>query len=74
VTTTGSGSIGSTLTPLDFLDRAARMFAERVAVREGDRTWNYGEFYDGALRQASALRAAGVRYEDCVAVLPPSWR
>ncbi len=60
------------LTPLAFLERAARAFGERPAVVHGDRRYTYRALRDRVYRQASALRAAGVKPGDRVAVLAPN--
>lgn len=58
------------LTPLDFLTRARRLFADRVGVVDGDRSWTYGEFADRCDRHARHLRSElGVRDGDVVAWL-----
>ena len=58
------------LTPLDFLTRARRLFADRVGVIEGDERWTYGEFADRCDRQARFLTdELGVRPGDVVAWL-----
>jgi fatty-acyl-CoA synthase len=44
------------LSPLAFLDRSARVWAERPAVRHGGRTWNYRELAERVGRAAGALR------------------
>jgi benzoate-CoA ligase len=43
----------------------------RVALREPDRSWSYGELGDQAARVAAVLRGAGVAAGDRVAVLMP---
>jgi fatty-acyl-CoA synthase len=60
------------LTPTAFLARAGRVFADRVAVIDGDTRFTYGEFVDRASRLAGALRGLGVRGGDRVAVLAPN--
>ncbi len=62
------------LSPLNFLDRAAQMFPERVAVLDGDSSLTYARFHDAVRRQASALQARGVGDGDRVAVLSPNTR
>jgi len=44
------------LTPLDFLERARRLFPARVGVVEGDRRFTYADFAARAHRLAHALR------------------
>ena len=60
------------LTPLDFLERAARMFSDRVAVIDGEDRLTYAELHDDVSRQAAALTALGVKPGDRVAVLAPN--
>ncbi len=62
------------LTPLDFLERAARMFSDRVAVIDGDERLTYAELHDDVRRQAATLTALGVKPGDRVAVLAPNTR
>jgi fatty-acyl-CoA synthase len=60
------------LTPLDFLARSARTWADRPAVVDGSRRFTYAEFEDRIARQAGGLRALGVAAGDRVAVLAPN--
>lgn len=60
------------LTPLDFLDRAARLFGELEAVVDGDRRYSYADFDDRARCLASLLRAHHVAAGDRVAYLAPN--
>jgi fatty-acyl-CoA synthase len=57
------------LTPLSFLERAARVFPERTAIVHGPQTTDYATFYARARRLASALRRAGVRPGETVSAL-----
>ena len=58
------------LSPLDFLERARRLFPDRTAVIEGTEQWTYREFADRCDRQARHLRDdLGVRPGDVVAWL-----
>src|SRR5687768_7829888 len=58
------------LTPVDFLTRARRLFADRVGVIEGDERWTYAELADRCDRQARLLTdELGVRPGDVVAWL-----
>ncbi|MFD0934066.1 acyl-CoA synthetase, partial [Methylobacterium trifolii] len=47
------------LTPLAYLDRAARVFPDHVAVIHGDLRRSYAELYARARRLASALSGRG---------------
>ena len=57
------------LTPLTFLERAASVFPDRIAVIHGRRRWTYAEFYARARRLASALAKHGVKRGDSVSVV-----
>jgi fatty-acyl-CoA synthase len=57
------------LTPLSFLERAAAVFPQRVAVVHGARSWTYAEFYARARRLASALSKLGIGRGDTVSVM-----
>ncbi|QTL01682.1 acyl-CoA synthetase [Aquabacter sp. L1I39] len=60
------------LTPLGFLERAARVFPERTAIIHGKLRRTYGDFYARARRLASALEQRGVGVGDTVAVMLPN--
>ncbi|MCZ0737768.1 acyl-CoA synthetase [Phreatobacter sp. AB_2022a] len=57
------------LTPLSFLERAARVFPDHCAIIHGGLRRSYAEFYARSRRLASALAKAGVGKGDTVAVL-----
>ncbi len=57
------------LTPLDFLDRARRLFPDRTAVIDGDDSWTYREFATRCDQQARLLTELGVQPGDVVAWL-----
>ena len=57
------------LTPASFLDRSAAVFADRIAVVDGERTFTYREMSDRCRRLTGALAAMGVGHEDRVAAL-----
>ena len=57
------------LTPLSFLERAASVFPERVAVVHGPLRRTYAEFYARARRLASALARRGIGRGDTVSVV-----
>src|SRR6202521_6097742 len=57
------------LTPLSFLERAAAVFPDRVAVIHGARRWTYGQFYARARRLAAALAGRGIARGDTVSVM-----
>jgi fatty-acyl-CoA synthase len=60
------------LTPVDFVARAAEVYGDRLAIAYGEirRTW--AATYERARRLASALEQAGVARGDTVAVLLPN--
>ncbi len=60
------------LTPLSFLERAASVHPERIALIHGDQTWTWSETHARCRRLASALAARGVGRGDTVAVLAPN--
>ncbi|HVC33068.1 MAG TPA: acyl--CoA ligase family protein [Chloroflexota bacterium] len=60
------------LTPLWFAERSGAVFPEKTAVVYGERRYSYREFAGRVNRLASALRAAGLRKGDRVAVLCPN--
>jgi acyl-CoA synthetase (AMP-forming)/AMP-acid ligase II len=57
------------LTPTSFLDRAAAVFADRIAIEDGERRFTYRDMSDRCRRLASALAAQGVGREDRIAAL-----
>ncbi|HEY8124832.1 MAG TPA: acyl-CoA synthetase [Methylocystis sp.] len=57
------------LTPLTFLERAAAVFPERIAIAHGPLRRNYRDFYARSLRLASALEKAGLGRGDTVSVM-----
>ncbi|MCZ8103901.1 MAG: acyl-CoA synthetase [Burkholderiales bacterium] len=57
------------LTPLTFLERAAQVFPERVAIIHGDLRRSYREFHERSRRLGSALARLGIGRGDTVAVM-----
>lgn len=57
------------LSPVHFLERAARVFADRTAILDGDKHFTYREFGDRAHRLAALLLGAGVQPGDRIAAL-----
>src|SRR5215470_1560921 len=57
------------LTPLTFLERAARVFPDHTAIIHGGLKRSYAEFYSRARRLASALTKRGIGRGDTVSVL-----
>ena len=60
------------LTPVAFLERNARVWPDRVAVRHGRLAITWAEFGQRARRLASALAARGVCRGDTVAIMAPN--
>jgi fatty-acyl-CoA synthase len=60
------------LNPASFLDRAARVFANRTAVIDGERRFTYAEFADRAHRLAGLLMNQGAQPGDRIAALCPN--
>jgi fatty-acyl-CoA synthase len=60
------------LTPLSFLERAARAYPETTAIIHGKRRYSYAEFYTRSRRLASALTREGIERGDTVSVLLPN--
>ena len=57
------------LTPITFLERAAKVFPERVAIIHGNLRRDYADFYARARKLASALAKYGIRRGDTVAAM-----
>jgi len=57
------------LTPLTFLERAATVFPERIAIVYGGLEITYAEFYRRCRQLASALTARGIERGDTVSVM-----
>ena len=60
------------LTPLEFMRRTRRLYANREGVVDGGQRWTYGEFFDRCDRWSSALQRLGVRQGDRVAYIAPN--
>ena len=60
------------LTPLSFLERAARAYPETTAIIHGKRRYSYAEFYTRSRQLASALAREGIARGDTVSVLLPN--
>src|SRR5512139_910281 len=60
------------LTPLEFMRRARRLYADRVAVVDGELRWTYARFFERCDRWSTALQALGVRQGDRVAYIAPN--
>ncbi len=60
------------LTPTAFLVRSGKVYADRIAVIDGERRFSYAEFLARTERLADALASLGVVPGDRVAVLAPN--
>ena len=60
------------LTPLTFIERAACVYPDRLAVVHGDQSWTWQQTYTRCRRLASALSRRGVGKNDTVAVIAPN--
>lgn len=60
------------LTPVSFLERAGTVFADRVAVVDGDCCFTYAQFLDRARRMAGLMGSLGLGAGDRVAVVAPN--
>ncbi|WP_194861217.1 AMP-binding protein [Dietzia sp. SYD-A1] len=67
-----SSGLDTALTPLGFLEKAARVSPDATAVVDGPRRQSYAEFADRATRLASLLRMRGVARGERVGVLAPN--
>jgi fatty-acyl-CoA synthase len=57
------------LTPLSFLERAAKTFPDRVAVIHGKQRFTYAQFFERSRKLASALAQRGIGKGDTVAAM-----
>jgi fatty-acyl-CoA synthase len=62
------------LTPIDFLRRARKLYADREAVVDGSARFSYAQFGERCDRWSSALQALGVAKGDRVAYIAPNTR
>jgi fatty-acyl-CoA synthase len=60
------------LSPLTFLERAAKVFPDHPAIIHGNATTTYAEFYTRSRRLASALSKRGIKKGDTVSVMLPN--
>src|SRR6266481_1484504 len=60
------------LTPLEFARRARKLYAERVAVIDGDSRRTYAQFLDRCDRWSAVLQKLGISPGDRVAYLSPN--
>jgi fatty-acyl-CoA synthase len=60
------------LSPLSFLERAASVYPQRLAVVNGSLRQTWGQTYTRCIRLASALSKQGIGLGDTVAVIAPN--
>ena len=60
------------LTPLEFMRRARRLYADREAVVDGTLRWTYAQFFERCDRWSVALQRLGVAPGDRVAYISPN--
>jgi fatty-acyl-CoA synthase len=60
------------LTPLEFMRRARRLYADREGVVDGALRWTYGQFFERCDRWSVALQTLGVAPGDRVAYISPN--
>ena len=60
------------LTPLEFVRRTRRLYADREAVVDGDLRLTYEQFFQRCDRWSNALRSLGVKQGDRVAYIAPN--
>jgi fatty-acyl-CoA synthase len=60
------------LTPLKFMGRARRLYAQREAVIDGDLRLTYEQFFDRCDRWAATLQGLGIARGDRVAYIAPN--
>ena len=57
------------LSPLTFIDRAAKIFPDQTAIIHGAQRFTYEEFYAPSRRLASALVKHGIKKGETVSVM-----
>ena len=60
------------LTPLEFVRRTRKLYADREAVVDGDLRLTYEQFFERCDRWSNALRSLGVKQGDRVAYIAPN--
>src|SRR5687767_1629726 len=60
------------LTPLEFMRRTRKLYADREAVVDGDLRLTYEQFFERCDRWSNALRSLGVKQGDRVAYIAPN--
>ena len=62
----------TSLTPLSFIERTARVFPDRAAVVHGETQRSWTETYQRCIKLASALNRRGINKGDTVAMMLPN--
>jgi len=62
----------ATLTPLQFLERTASVYPEKVALVHGPRRQSWAETFTRCRKLASALEKAGIGKDDTVTIMAPN--
>jgi fatty-acyl-CoA synthase len=60
------------ITPLDFIQRTAEVYPDRLAIVHGDLRQSWGQTYARCRQLASALKKNGIVKNDTVAVMLPN--
>jgi fatty-acyl-CoA synthase len=60
------------LTPLEFMRRTRKLYANREGVVDGATRWTYGAFFDRCDRWSSVLQRLGIKQGDRVAYIAPN--
>jgi fatty-acyl-CoA synthase len=60
------------LTPLEFARRAARLYAEQLAVVDGELRLTYRQFFDRCNRWSAVLQQLGIQPGDRIAYIAPN--
>src|ERR1700737_1111432 len=60
------------LSPLEFMRRSRRLYADREAVVDGDLRLTYAQFFERCDRWSSALQGLGIGKGDRVAYIAPN--
>jgi len=62
----------SSITPVSFLDRAGKVYPERISLIHGEQRYTWSQTYERCRRLASALQRHGIGDGDTVAVMAPN--
>ena len=60
------------LTPMDFLRRSNKLYPNRTAVIDGNKSFTYRQFFERCNRWSSALQKLGIQPQDRVAYIAPN--